>query len=162
MKSPRLSRLANDIHGSAILQIAADVRALKAQGEQIIDLTVGDFSSKQFPIPKELEDGVVDALRAGESTYPPSIGLESLRQAVRAFYKKRLGFDFPLESVLITSGARPAIYAVYRALVDAGDRVVFGVPSWNNDYYCTIVGAEAVMLDCDSSTRFLPTAKMLR
>ena len=72
MKSPRLSRLANDIHGSAILQIAADVRALKAQGEPIIDLTVGDFSSKQFRIPKELEDGIVDALRAGESTYPPS------------------------------------------------------------------------------------------
>jgi aspartate aminotransferase len=40
--------------------------------------------------------------------------------------------------------------------------VVFGVPQWNNDYYCTIVGAEPVMIECDASTRFLPTAKMLR
>lgn len=158
----RVSTLAQTLRGSAILRIAGEVKELAKQGRPILDLTVGDFSSKQFPIPRELEDGVVDALRAGESTYPPSIGLESLRQAVRAFYKKRLGLEFPLESVLITSGARPAIYALYRALVDAGDRVVFGVPSWNNDHYCTIVGAQAVMIDCDASTQFLPTAKMLR
>jgi aspartate aminotransferase len=158
----RVSTLAQTLRGSAILRIAGEVKELAKQGKPILDLTVGDFSSKQFPIPRELEDGVVDALRAGESTYPPSIGLESLRQAVRAFYKKRFNLDVPLESVLITSGARPAIYAIYRALVDAGDRVVFGVPSWNNDHYCTIVGAEAVMIECDASTRFLPTAKMLR
>ena len=162
MKSPRLSRLANDIHGSAILQIAADVRALKAQGEQIIDLTVGDFSSKQFRIPKELEDGIVDALRAGESTYPPSNGIEALRNAVREFYARRLNLRFPIESILILAGARPAIYATYRALVDPGDRVVFATPSWNNDSYCDLVGATPVIVECDASTGFLPTADMLR
>jgi aspartate aminotransferase len=162
MKSPRLSRLANDIHGSAILQIAADVRALKAQGEQIIDLTVGDFSSKQFRIPKELEDGIVDALRAGESTYPPSNGIEALRNAVREFYARRLKLHFPIESILILAGARPAIYATYRALVDPGDRVVFATPSWNNDSYCDLVGATPVIVECDAPTGFLPTADMLR
>jgi aspartate aminotransferase len=162
MKSPRLSRLANDIHGSAILQIAADVRALKAQGEPIIDLTVGDFSSKQFRIPKELEDGIVDALRAGESTYPPSNGIEALRNAVRHFYARRLDLRYPIESILILAGARPAIYATYRALVDPGDRVVFATPSWNNDSYCDLVGATPVIVECDASTGFLPTADMLR
>ena len=60
------------------------------------------------------------------------------------------------------SGARPAIYALYRAVVDPGERVVFGVPSWNNDYYCQMLGALPVMIDCDASTGFLPTAEMLR
>ena len=162
MTSLRLSRLANDIHGSAILQIAADVRALKSQGEQIVDLTVGDFSSKQFRIPRELEDGIVDALRAGESTYPPSNGLEGLRIAVRDFYARRLGLQFPLESILISAGARPAIYATFRALVDPGDRVVFAVPSGNNDSYCELVGARPVIVECDAATGFLPSADMLR
>jgi aspartate aminotransferase len=162
MTSPRLSRLANDIHGSAILQIAADVRALKSQGAEIIDLTVGDFSSKQFRIPRELEDGIVDALRAGESTYPPSNGLESLRLAVAEFYSRRLGLQFQVPSILIAAGARPAIYATYRALVDPGDRVVFAVPSWNNDSYCDLVGAKPVIVECDASTGFLPTADLLR
>ena len=158
----RLSHLADHLKGSAILRIAGEVRALKAAGADLADLTVGDFSSRFFPIPKLLEDGIVDALRAGESTYPPPIGMESLRKAVCEFYRHRTGMEFPLESILIASGTRPVIYATYRAIVDEGDTVVFGVPSWNNDYYCDMLGARAVMLDCDASTGFLPTAAMLR
>lgn len=160
--APRLSTLAQSLRGSAILQIAGEVRALVEQGRPIANLTVGDFSSKQFPIPRELEDGIVAALRAGESNYPPPIGMEVLRKAVREFYKHRAGLDFPLESILIASGTRPAIYATYRALIDPGDRVVFGVPQWNNDYYVEMIGAQAVTVDCDASTNFLPTADALR
>jgi aspartate aminotransferase len=158
----RLSSLADHLKGSAILRIAGEVRALKAAGTDLADLTVGDFSSRFFPIPKLLEDGIVDALRAGESTYPPPIGMESLRKAVCEFYRHRTGMEFPIESILIASGTRPVIYATYRAVVDEGETVVFGVPSWNNDYYCDMLGAKAVMLDCDASTGFLPTASMLR
>jgi aspartate aminotransferase len=158
----RVSRLADDLRGSAILTIAGEVRALIAEGRPILNLTVGDFSSKQFPIPKELEDAIVEALRAGETTYPPPIGLDSLRAAVREFYLRRLGLEFPISSILIASGARPAIYAAYRAVVDPGEKVVFGVPQWNNDYYCELIGAKAVTLDCDAGTGFLPTADLLR
>ena len=160
--SARLSQLSQELRGSAILRIAGDVREMVKGGKEIVDLTVGDFSSTQFRIPRELEDGIVDALRAGESTYPPANGLESLRTAVRDFYLRRLGLDFPIDSILIASGARPAIYAVYRAVVDPGDRVVFAVPSWNNDHYCQIVGAHAVTVQCDASSGFLPTADHLR
>ena len=158
----RVSHLADDLRGSAILAIAGEVRALIAEGRPILNLTVGDFSSKQFRIPKELEDGIVEALRAGESTYPPPNGLETLRTAVHEFYLRRLHLDFPLPSILIASGARPAIYAAYRALVNPGEKVVFGVPQWNNDYYCELIGAQAIALDCNASTGFLPTAEMLR
>ena len=161
-QTTRVSHLADELRGSAILQIAGEVRALIAEGRQILNLTVGDFSSKQFRIPRELEDGIVEALRSGESTYPPPNGLESLRTAVREFYRRRLGLDFPVQSILIASGARPAIYALYRAIVDPGERVVFGVPSWNNDYYCQLIGAEPVMIECDAASGFLPTADALR
>ncbi len=160
--SPRLSTLAEGLRGSSILGIAAEVRSLVKTGHDVVDLTVGDFSSKQFRIPQELEDGIVDALRSGESTYPPPNGLETLRQTIRDFYVRRLALTFPLESVLVTAGARPAIYATYRALVDPGDRVVFATPSWNNDYYCAMLGAVPVTVACDASTGFLPTADQLR
>ncbi|HEY9225672.1 MAG TPA: aminotransferase class I/II-fold pyridoxal phosphate-dependent enzyme, partial [Gemmatimonadaceae bacterium] len=158
----RLSALSDTLRGSAILGIAGEVRALIEQGKPILNLTVGDFSSKQFRIPRELEDHIVEALRAGESTYPPPNGIEALRVAVRDFYKARLGLDYPAENILIASGARPVIYAVYRALVDPGDTVVFNVPSWNNDYYCEMIGAKAVMVECDARTNFQPTAELLR
>jgi len=98
--APRLSKLSGTLRGSAILNIAGEVRALKRSGRELLDLTVGDFSSKQFRIPRELEDGIVDALRAGESTYPPPIGLDSLRAAVHELYLRRLGLDYPIESIL--------------------------------------------------------------
>ena len=162
MPASRLSSLAQNLRGSVILQIAGEVRALIDAGQPVANLTIGDFDPKQFPIPRELEDRVVNALRAGETNYPPGIGVESLRKAIRQFYRDRAGLDFPLECILTASGTRPVIYAVYRALVDRGDRVVFGVPQWNNNYYVDMVGGEIVAVETDASTNFLPTAERLR
>ena len=157
----RVSELSQELRGSEILRIAAEVREFAAAGNAMVNLTVGDFNPKEFPIPKELEDAVVDALRAGESNYPPSNGLESLKKAVQAFYEREFGRRYPLDQILITAGARPAIYSLFRAIVDPGDRVIYGAPSWNNDYYCVLVGAEPVAIDCGEGTNFLLTRQVL-
>jgi aspartate aminotransferase len=143
--------------GSLILEVAADVRARTARGHRICDLTIGDFDAREFPIPATLRDGVVAALRAGETNYPAGPGMPALREAIRSFSRERLGVDYPLESVLVTGGARPVLYSAYRMLVDPGDRVVFPVPSWQNSYYCQLVGARAVPVSCDAAADFLPT-----
>src|SRR5689334_21211990 len=114
--SNRLSKLSKTLRGSAILEIAGEVRAMIAQGHEILNLTVGDFSAAQFPIPKELENALVDAIRGGETTYPPPAGMDGLRGAVREYYRHRFGIDFTTDSILIQGGARPPIYATYRAL----------------------------------------------
>src|SRR3954466_1208639 len=100
----RLSKLSQSLRPSAILTIAGDVRAMVKEGRTVLDLTVGDFSSKHFRIPRELEDDIVEALRAGETTYPPPNGLESLRQAVRDLYSRRLGLEYPPDQILVASG----------------------------------------------------------
>jgi aspartate aminotransferase len=158
----RLSRLASELTGSEILKIGAEVRAAAATGRPVTNLTIGDFSPKEFRIPRELEQGIVSALAAGEFTYPPSNGLDSLRNAIRKFYADRIGADYPLESILVTAGARPAIYSLFRAVVSEGEPVVYGVPSWNNNYYVQILRAEDRPVICDASTNFQPTAKLLR
>lgn len=158
----RLSRLASELSGSEILKIGAEVRAAAATGRPVTNLTIGDFSAKEFRIPKAMEQGIVDALAAGEFTYPPSNGVEALRNALKKFYADRMGVDFPLENILVTAGARPAIYSLFRAVVSEGDAVVYGVPSWNNNYYVQMVGARGVPVVCDASTNFQPTAELLR
>ena len=62
----QLSILAQQLRGSAILGIADEVRALVATGQTVLNLTVGDFNPKQFPIPFDLEEALVAAVRAGE------------------------------------------------------------------------------------------------
>lgn len=157
----RAAPRAGSLKGSEILRIAAEIRARLAAGERICNLTVGDFDPRQFRVPRALEDATVEALRRGETNYPPGIGMPVLREAVVRFYEAALGLSYPLDSVLVTSGSRPGVYGTYRTLVGEGERVVFGVPSWNNNYYAHMVGAEAVPLECGAADAFLPTRARL-
>src|SRR5262245_58681778 len=157
----RASAMARGLIGSEILRISGEIRTLVAQGRAVCDLTVGDFSPRQFPIPERLREGVRDALERGETNYPPTSGLVALREAVRRLYARELGLEYPLESVLITGGSRPVIYALYRVLCDPGDRVVYPVPSWNNNHYVHLVGGVGVPIACRPEDRFLPTRAAL-
>jgi aspartate aminotransferase len=161
MTSSRLSTVAASLVGSEILKIAADVRSLVAQGREICNLTVGDFAPSEFRIPARLEEGIVDALRAGETNYPPSDGTLPLREAVRALYGRSLGFTPDLAQVIVTGGSRPGIYAAYRSIVTPGDRVVYPTPSWNNNHYVHLVGATGVPIATEAATEFMPTRAAL-
>ena len=62
---------------------------------------------------------------------------------------------------MIAGGSRPLIYSLYRTVVDPGDRVVYPVPSWNNNHYSYLSGATGVPLVCRPEDKFLPTRKSL-
>ena len=160
--SQRFSLLAEGLIGSPILKIAGEVRALMAQGAKICNLTVGDFAPSEFPVPEMLSRELAAAVQRGETNYPPSTGMPALRKAVVEFCARRLGLKTETDGVLITAGARPLIYGVYRVVVDPGERVVFPVPSWNNVHYCQTSGGVPVAIPCDAKTSFLPTATQLR
>ena len=130
-----LSALARGVIGSEILKIAAEIRVLVANGASICNLTVGDFDPAQFPVPLELLDGTRAALAAGHTNYPPSDGVLMLREVLMRMYERDLGLKYPIESVLVTGGARPLLYGSYRTLIDPGDVAVYPVPSWNNNHY---------------------------
>lgn len=154
----RVSAMAAGLTGSEILKIAADIRAMIRDGASICNLTVGDFDPTQFPIPTRLRDAITAALAHGETNYPPADGVLELRESVQAYYTRELGLTYPLASILIAGGARPVIYSIYRSLVDPGDRVVYPLPSWNNNHYVHLTGAVGVPVPCTSAHRFLPTA----
>jgi aspartate aminotransferase len=156
-----LCSMAKGLIGSEILKIASEIRAASAAGQRITNFTVGDFSSREFPIPDRLRDGILKALAAGETNYPPSDGVLRLREAVREFWRDRLQIDLPLETIIIAGGSRPVIYAAYRALIEPGDTVVYPVPSWNNNHYCHLVGAKRIALETEPEHGFLPTAASL-
>lgn len=157
-----VSKLARGLIGSEVLRIAAEVRALIASGRPVCNLTVGDFDSKEFPAPPSLVEGIRRALAAGHTNYPPSNGVLELRQAVTRFYARELGLEYPVEAVLVAGGARPLIYATYRALVDPGEAVAFPVPSWNNNHYCYLAGARPVPVEVTRASRFHPTPAQVR
>ncbi|MCK6527259.1 aminotransferase class I/II-fold pyridoxal phosphate-dependent enzyme [Myxococcota bacterium] len=157
-----LSQVALGLVGSEILKIAADVRALQAQGRKVCNLTVGDFAPSEFRIPRSLERGIASLLERGETNYPPSDGVLSAREAVADYYARELGLRYPVSSVVIAGGARPVIYATYRAVVDPGERVLYPVPSWNNNHYVFMSRAVPVEVMARPEDDFLPTSDLLR
>jgi aspartate aminotransferase len=157
-----LSSLAQGLIGSEVLKIAGEIRTLTAQGKSICNLTVGDFSPTEFRIPAGLEELIVEQLRNGQTNYPPSDGTMELRKAVVEFYRRTMGLDYPVESIVIAGGSRPIIFAAYAAVVDPGDKVIFPTPSWNNNHYTYLMRGTPVELMVGPETNFLPTAAMLR
>src|SRR3712207_4598806 len=122
-RARRASALGESLVGSEILKIAAEIRAMRSEGVQICNLTVGDFDPAEFRIPHLLEQKIEEGLRKGETNYPPSEGVPLLRQAVSAFYERWLGLKYAPSRVLATGGSRPGIYGTFRTTVEAGDRV---------------------------------------
>ena len=153
-EAPPLSAYANSIQGSTILRIAADIREMVARGERVLDLTLGDFRPDQFPIPARYQELIIEALRAGETNYPPVPGVQELREAVRELTRDDFGLDYPVTGVLVGGGARPLIYSSFMAIVDPGDTVLYPVPSWNNHHYVGLARARGVALPVSAEKNF--------
>jgi aspartate aminotransferase len=156
--TPQVSRLAENIIGSEIIKLAAEVNEKIKQGEKIFNLTIGDFNPKVFPIPAELKAAIVDAYENDQTNYPAADGMLELRTSVSNLLKARGELDYKTDEIVITGGARPAIYAIFKAIVDEGDTVLFPVPSWNNNHYTYLNNAKAIMLETSADNKFMPTA----
>lgn len=157
-----VSEMAENLIGSEIIKIAAEVREKIKQGQLIYNYTIGDFDPNIFPIPSELRDELIKALIAGATNYPEANGLIELRKEVSEFISQRQGLNYSPDEIVIACGARPLIYSIYRTLVDSGDKVIFPVPSWNNNHYCHMSGAEVVEIPTRPENNFMPTAEELR
>jgi aspartate aminotransferase len=153
-----VSKLAENIIGSEILKIAAEVNQKIKRGEKVYNLTVGDFDPKIFPIPDDLKSEIVNQILNDQTNYPPSEGVLELRESVCSLLKERGELDYSTDEVLIAGGARPIIYSIFRAIVDAGDKVFFATPSWNNNHYTYLNQAQQVIVETTPENNFLPTA----
>jgi aspartate aminotransferase len=158
----KLSHLSETLIGSEIVKLGGEIKEKIRQGERIYNFTVGDFDPSIFPIPKELEDAIVDAYRKHFTNYPAAEGNLDLREAVLSFTKDTEGLDYGLNEVLVASGGRPLIYATFRALCDKGDKIIYAVPSWNNNHYTHFVGGEHVVVEAKAANNFMPSAEDIR
>jgi aspartate aminotransferase len=149
------------MEGSDILAIAAQINARKAAGAPIANFTIGDFDPKLFPIPAALGQAVAEELAAGQTNYPPAVGLPELRSAISSFYAEHLGFSWPASSILVGSGARPPIYAAFQTVVAPGDTILFPTPTWNCRYYVYLSQAKGVAVPTRPENGFMPTVRDL-
>ena len=153
-----LSHLAETLIGSEIVKLGGDIKEKIKSGSTIYNFTIGDFDSSIFPIPQKLEQEIIDAYKDKFTTYPSAEGILVLREAVSKFIKEREGLDFNTNEILIAAGGRPLIYTVYRALVDKDDKVIYAVPSWNNNHYTHFTEGHHIVIEATRENNFMPSA----
>ena len=109
-----------------------------------------------------MEAEIIKAYQNKLTTYPPADGILALRESVSQFIKEREGLDFNTNEILIAAGGRPLIYALYRAIVDKNDKVIYSVPSWNNNHYVHFTEGRHQLIETTRETNFMPTAENIK
>ena len=120
-----LSDIAHGLRESGILRVTRHVRGMLARGEKVVNLTVGDFDPRYFPIPQKLAEEIQAAVGRGETNYPTPEGMLPLRQAISDSVYRTAGVRYPVEAIVVCSGGRPVLYGAYRAILNPGDTVLY-------------------------------------
>jgi len=156
MIQPQLSHLAGTLIGSEIVKLGNLISERIRNGEKIYNFTIGDFDPKVFPIPAELEQLIIESYQEKNTSYPAAEGVLDLRKSVSSFIKDWEGLDYAPNEIQIASGGRPLIYTIFKAIVDKGDKVIYGVPSWNNNHYVHMTDGEHCVIQCSAENDFMP------
>lgn len=157
MQNPKLSHLAGTLIGSEIVKLGNMISERIRNGEKIYNFTIGDFDPSVFPIPAELEALIIGSYQQKNTNYPAAEGVLELRKSVSHFIKEWEGLEYAPNEIQIASGGRPLIYTIFKAIVDKGDKVIYGVPSWNNNHYVHMTGGEHCVIECGAENDFMPT-----
>ncbi len=123
MFSTRMSRVAP----SPTLRVTAEADRLRRQGVDVVDLGAGE---PDFPTPEHIKAAARAAIDANFTKYTPSAGIMELREAVCSRYRQDYGVEYRPDEVIITAGAKQALYNAAMVLFDDGDEVITHAPYW--------------------------------
>ena len=155
----RLASRVRELKPSATLAINAKAKALRAKGIDIVNLSAGE---PDFDTPAHIKAAAIKALEEGFTRYTPVPGIPELREAICARVKKDYHLDYAPEEVVVTCGAKQALFNLAQALFEPGDEVIILSPYWVS--YPPIVelaGAKPVIVPASKENNFEPELSAL-
>ena len=157
---PRVSRRIAAIAESATLAVDAKAKALKAAGEPIIGFGTGE---PDFPTPAHIVEAAVAACQNPVNhRYSPAAGLPALRAAIATKTARDSGYVCEAAQVLVTNGAKHAVYNTFQTLLDPGDEVLMPAPYWTTyPEAIALAGGQPVSLPTTEATGFRVTVEQL-
>ncbi|MGO4571300.1 pyridoxal phosphate-dependent aminotransferase [Microvirga sp. 2TAF3] len=122
-----LSDALSRIKPSATIVITQKARDLKAQGRDVISLSVGE---PDFDTPDNIKEAAMAAIRRGETKYTPVSGIVPLREAIAAKFKRENSLDYKPSQTIVSTGGKQVIYNALLATLNPGDEVIIPTPYW--------------------------------
>lgn len=155
-----LSNRTQNIAGSLTVAIDSLAKQMIADGKDVVSLGAGE---PDFPTPKPIQDAGCKAITEGKTRYTAPVGILDLRKAVAKKLKDENRLDYQPEQIIMTSGAKHAVFNSLAALVNPGDQVLIPAPYWVT--YPELVrwlGGEPVILNTTKESGFKISAEQLR
>ncbi len=115
------------IKPSPTLAMSALAAQLKAQGRDIISLSVGE---PDFDTPKHIQEAGIEAIHKGKTRYTAVDGTPELKQAIINKFKNENGLDYTAKQIIVSSGGKQSFYNLCQAFLDSGDEVIIPAPYW--------------------------------
>ncbi|HEY7581982.1 MAG TPA: aminotransferase class I/II-fold pyridoxal phosphate-dependent enzyme, partial [Acetobacteraceae bacterium] len=154
---PGFSNRLGRVQVAASVQMTIRARELRAQGVDIVSLTIGE---PNFASPRHAIEAAHGAALRGDTKYPPQDGTPALKQAIQRKFRRDSGLDYALDEICVTNGGKQAIFNALMATLNPGDESVIPVPSWSAYALMTrLCDGEPVFVACPQNNGFKPRAE---
>lgn len=142
----QLSDRINSLPTSATLAMAAKARELKAEGKDIIGLSLGE---PDFNTPGYIKNAAIQAINDNYNSYSPVDGYVELKEAVCLKFKRDNGLDYKPNQIVVSTGAKQSIANVAQVLLNPGDEILLPAPYW--------VSYSAIATLCEATYKEIPS-----
>ena len=112
---------------SATIAVTQKARDLKAQGREIISLSVGE---PDFDTPDNIKKAAIEAIQRGETKYTPVAGIQPLREAIAKKFKRENNLDYKPSQTIVCTGGKQVLYNAFVSTLNKGDEVIIPAPYW--------------------------------
>ena len=145
---------------SSTLAISAKAKELKDEGFDVIGLGVGE---PDFNTPNYIIEGAKNAMDQGHTKYTASGGILPLKKAIINKFKTDHNLDYSPKEIIVTTGAKYALYALFQSIIDPGDEVIIPTPFWvSYSEHVKLAGGTPVFVEGLESNDFKVTAEQVK
>jgi aspartate aminotransferase len=154
-----LADILSRVKPSATIAVSQKARELKAKGRDVIGLGAGE---PDFDTPDNIKNAAIEAIRRGETKYPPVSGIAPLREAIAAKFKRENNLEYKPDQTIVGTGGKQILFNAFMATLNPGDEVVIPRPYWvSYPEMVAICGGTSVFADTSIENGFKVTAAEL-
>ncbi|WP_274628056.1 pyridoxal phosphate-dependent aminotransferase [Arvimicrobium flavum] len=154
-----LADVLSRVKPSATIAVTQKARELKAKGRDVIGLGAGE---PDFDTPDNIKNAAIEAIRRGETKYPPVSGIAPLREAIAQKFKRENNLDYKPEQTIVATGGKQILFNAFMATMNPGDEVIIPRPYWvSYPEMVAICGGTPVYAETSIANGFKLTAEAL-
>ena len=142
----RLAERLKKVNPSSTLAITSKAKKLKSEGIDVVTLAAGE---PDFDTPDFIKNAAIEAIKAGFTKYTPTTGIQELKNAISAKFKKDNSLEYKPSQIVVSNGAKHSIFNTILALVNKGEEVLIPSPYW--------VSYPEMVRIAEATPRFIPT-----